>query len=114
MTAFDSSFGLHRFTLSQLIGGSICTALLLCGAGYSEVQGQESLALSAFVPRGTDNHSMVFNSAGDLFFLGWNAALEKAPAALLPNPETDLALLSMQVYLVLFQPGSVPGLRAGQ
>jgi hypothetical protein len=45
---------------------------------------------------------MVFNAAGDLFFIGWNAALEKAPAATLPDPEGNLGLLSMADYLPFF------------
>jgi hypothetical protein len=48
---------------------------------------------------------MAFNEAGDLYFIGWNHALERAQAAELPDGDAE-ALLNKQDYLPFFDPGA--------
>ena len=64
-----------------------------------------SPSFSSLLHRGPDSNAMAFNEAGDLYFIGWNHALERALAFELPDGDAE-ALLNKQDYLPFFDPGA--------
>lgn len=63
----------------------------------------QAATFSRLLDRGTDQNAMAFNSQGDLYFIGWEAGLERAVAGQLPNGTAE-TLMKMSDYGLIFEP----------
>jgi hypothetical protein len=96
----------HRVDVNEASGKKslslLFSLLLVFSVTFAHAQ-QSDLVFSSLLARGTDFHSMAFDGNGNLYFIGWNAALEKAPAFSLPNPPGNgVPISKMQDYLSFF------------
>ncbi len=73
---------------------------------FLSVPATQGAEFSSLLRRGTDFNSMAFNSQGDLYFIGWEAGLERTVASQLPDGKSEL-LIPMNNYLSVFEPSAI-------